>query len=192
MRYDVVVIGASWGGMRALERVLSGLPADFPIPIAVAQHRDPDAEDDLLAHLLERHTPLAVADAGDKDPLAPGRVLLAPPGYHMLVDGDAVALSVDEPVQFARPSIDVLFESASEQYGARTVGVVLTGANADGAAGLAAIKRRGGYGIVQEPASAERPEMPQAALAAGPDAVVDLDGVAPVLCGMAASPQGAA
>ena len=180
--YDVVVIGASWGGMRALKRVLSELPADFPTPIAVAQHRDADAEDDLLPTLLSRHTELEIADADDKDRLEAGRVLLAPPGYHMLIEDGSVALSVDEPVQFARPSIDVLFESAASEYGARTVGVVLTGANADGAHGLGAIKRRGGYTIVQDPSTAERTEMPEAALAVGPNAVIDLDGMASVLC----------
>src|SRR3954471_23224093 len=114
--YELVVVGASWGGMRALETVLGGLPGDFPVPIAVAQHRDPDAEDDLLAHLLSRHTGLEIHDADDKDPLRPGAALLAPPGYHMLVEDGSVGLSVDELVQFARPSIDVLFESAAEQH----------------------------------------------------------------------------
>ena len=189
--YDVVVIGASWGGMRALERVLSVLPADFPVPIAIAQHRDADAEDDLLPMLLARHTELQVCDAEDKDRLEPGRVLLAPPGYHMLIEDGSVALSVDAPVQFARPSIDVLFESAAAEHGERTLGIVLTGANADGAAGLAAIKRRGGYTIVQDPASAERREMPEAALAVGPNAIVDLDGIPPVLC-IACDARGAA
>jgi len=197
--YDVVVIGASWGGMRALGRVLAGLPEDFPIPIAVAQHRYADAEDDLLPALLARHTALAVADAGDKDDLVPGRVLLAPPGYHMLIEGPAqpppatgsVALSVDEPVWFARPSIDVLFDSAAEQHGERTIGVILTGANADGAEGLAAIKRRGGYTVVQDPATAERREMPEAALAVGPNAVADPEGIAQVLCVMGDARQGA-
>ncbi len=187
--YDVVVMGASWGGMRALSRVLSGLPADYPIPIAIAQHRDADAEDDLLPNLLARHTPLEVADADDKDPLVPGRVLLAPPGYHMLVEDGSVALSVDEPVQFSRPSIDVLFDSAAEQHRERTIGVVLTGANADGAEGLAAIKRRGGYTVVQDPATAERPEMPTAALAADPNAIIDLDGLGSVLCVIGESVQ---
>ena len=180
--YDVVVIGASWGGMRALERVLSELPADFPVPIAVAQHRDADAEDDLLPMLLARHTELEVADADDKDPLTAGKVLLAPPGYHLLIEDGSVALSLDAPVQFARPSIDVLFESAAAEHGERTVGVVLTGANADGAEGLSAIKRRGGYTIVQDPATAERTEMPEAALGVGPNAVIDLEGLASVLC----------
>jgi two-component system, chemotaxis family, protein-glutamate methylesterase/glutaminase len=182
--YDVVVIGASWGGMRALEKVLAGLPGDFPTPIAVAQHRDVDAEDDLLPTLLARHTELEVADADDKDPLVPGRVLLAPPGYHLLIEDGSVALSLDAPVQFARPSIDELFESAASEYGERTIGVVLTGANADGAAGLAAIKRRGGYTMVQDPSTAERREMPEAALAIGPDAVIDLEGLPSVLCVM--------
>ncbi len=129
--FDVVVIGASWGGMRALERVLSELPADFPVPIAVAQHRDADAEDDLLPTLLARHTKLSIADADDKDPLEPGRVLLAPPGYHMLIEDRSVALSVDEPVQFSRPSIDVLFESASEEHGERTIGVGKSAGSSD-------------------------------------------------------------
>ena len=182
--YEVVVIGASWGGMRALGRLLSGLSKDFPLPIAVAQHRDADAEDDLLPTLLSRHTSLQVADADDKDELLPGRVLLAPPGYHMLLEDGTVALSIDAPVQFSRPSVDVLFESAADEYGERAIGVVLTGANADGAAGLAAIKRRGGYTIVQDPASAERREMPEAALAVGPDAVIDLEGMPSVLCVM--------
>jgi two-component system chemotaxis response regulator CheB len=174
--YDVVVIGASWGGLRAIEQILAGLGEDFPTPIVIAQHRDDDSEDDLLRNLLSRHTPLRVVDADDKAPLAPGTVLLGPPGYHVLVTRDGrVELSVDAPVQFARPSIDVLFETAADAYGPGTLGVLLTGANADGAAGLAEIARRGGYTVVQDPATAERPEMPAAALAAmTPDAVVPL------------------
>src|SRR5438132_499736 len=133
--YGMVVIGASWGGMRALEKILHPLPAEFPVPIAVAQHRDIDAEDDLLPRLLKRHTRLAVVDADHDDRLLAGTVHLAPPGYHMLIEGDRLNLSVDELVQFARPSIDVLFESAAQTHGAGVVGVVLTGANADGAQG---------------------------------------------------------
>lgn len=174
----IVAIGSSWGGMQALKSVLGPLPADFPSPIVVAQHRDPDAEDDLLAHLLARHTSLEVADAAHGDELRGGRVLLAPPGYHLLADDNAVSLSVDEPVQFARPSIDVLFESVAGTFASGCVGVILTGANADGAAGLAEIKRRGGYTIVQDPKTAERPEMPLAALAAEPHAVLALEQIA--------------
>ena len=181
-RYDVVVMGASWGGLRALGTILTELPEDFPIPIVVAQHRDVDAEEDLLAHLLNRRTGLCVEDADDKKPLQAGKVLLSPPGYHLLIADGVVDLSVDEPVQFARPSIDVLFETAADEYGPRALGVLLTGANADGAAGLAEIQRRGGRTIVQDPATAERREMPEAALAAmQPDHVVALDDVARVL-----------
>ncbi len=177
--YDVVVIGASWGGLHALERILGKLGDDFPTPIVVAQHRDPDADEDLLTSLLNRHTALCVADAEDKSPLEAGTVLIAPPGYHVLLDDGSAELSVDEPVQFARPSIDVLFESAAESYGERVVAVLLTGANADGADGLAEIQRRGGRTIVQDPETCVRPEMPEAALAAmTPDAVLGLDGIA--------------
>ena len=179
---DLVAIGSSWGGMRALQVVLGRLPASFPSTIVVAQHRDPDAEDDLLGTLLARHMALPVRDAEHGDALEPGCVLLAPPGYHLLVEDQCVSLSVDEPVQFARPSIDVLFQSCADEYGPRATGIVLTGANADGADGLAAIKRRGGYTIVQDPATAERPEMPEAALAVKPDAVLQLEDIAPRLC----------
>ena len=181
--YDIVVIGASWGGLRALEEVFAGLPEDFPTPIVVAQHRDDDSDDELLSRLLSRYTPLRVADADDKARLEAGTILLAPPGYHVLVTQGCVELNVDEPVQFARPSIDVLFETAADAYGPRTLGVLLTGANADGANGLLEIQRRGGRTIVQDPATAERPEMPRAALdVMTPDAVAGLDEVAGLLC----------
>jgi two-component system, chemotaxis family, protein-glutamate methylesterase/glutaminase len=181
--FDVVVIGTSWGGLRALGRLLPALPADFPAPVVVAQHRDADSEDELLSRLLTRDTKLNVIDADDKAPLAPGTVLLAPPGYHLLLADGYVELSCDAPVQFSRPSIDVLFESASEAFGAGVVGVLLTGANADGAAGLAEIQRRGGRTIVEDPETAERPEMPRAALERmSPDHVVPLDEIAGLLC----------
>ena len=181
---NLVVIGSSWGGMRALQAVLGPLPASFPSPIVVAQHRDPDAEDDLLAKLVERCTHLAIKDADHGDLLQAGRVLLAPPGYHLLVEDGAVVLSVDEPVQFARPSIDVLFESAAEEYGPAVIAIVLTGANADGAEGLAAVKRRGGRTIVQDPETAERPEMQRAALEARPDEILGLEDIAAALCAL--------
>lgn len=177
--YDVVVMGASWGGLHALERILSRLGDDFPTPIVVAQHRDPDADEELLTSLLNRHTALCVADVEDKSPLEPGTVLIAPPGYHVLLDEGAAELSLDEPVQFARPSIDVLFESAADAYGPRAVGVLLTGANEDGAHGLCTIGARGGHTVVQDPATCVRQEMVRAALATmEPDAVVRLDDIA--------------
>ena len=179
---DVVVIGASWGGLKALSAVLPALPGDFPAPVVIAQHRDDDSDDLLLARLLNRDTQLQIVDAEDKAPLEPGKVLLAPPGYHLLVGEHHVELSVDEPVQYARPSIDVLFESAAGSYGPRVVGVLLTGSNADGAAGLAEIQRRGGRTIVQDPDTAERAEMPLAALAAmTPDAVAPIEEIPELL-----------
>jgi two-component system, chemotaxis family, protein-glutamate methylesterase/glutaminase len=183
MSYDVVVIGASWGGLRALEQIFTGLPEDFPTPIVVAQHRDDDSDDELLPRLLNRYTGLCVVDADDKAVLEPGTILLAPPGYHVLVTDGCVELNVDEPVQFSRPSIDVLFETAADAYGPATIGVLLTGSNADGAAGLLEIQRRGGRTIVQDPDTAERPEMPRAALTVmTPDVVADLEEIAGLLC----------
>jgi two-component system chemotaxis response regulator CheB len=170
--YELVAIGSSWGGLNALRRVLSRLPASFAASVVVAQHRSARADDSLLGTLLGGITPLRVRDADDKDELRPGLVLIAPPDYHMLIERGTVALSCDEPVAFSRPSIDVLFETAADAYGDRAIGVVLTGSNADGAAGLKAIRRRGGVAIIQDPDGAERPEMPRAAVAAVPDAQV--------------------
>jgi two-component system chemotaxis response regulator CheB len=163
MSYQLVVVGASYGGFDALKVVLGLLPAAFPLPIVVVQHQGPGSTE--LASLLQRYTPLIVVEANDKEPLRAGRVHLAPPGYHLLVDVDGLALSVDPPVVYARPSIDVLFESAADVYGAGTIGVILTGTGRDGAAGLACIKERGGATIVQDPDTAVRRMMPDAALA---------------------------
>lgn len=180
MTADLVAIGASWGGLHAIGTVLEGLPAGFPAAIVVAQHRG--RADGMLAELLDRHAALRVRDAEDKDALVAGEVLVAPPDYHLLIDGDSVALSIDDPVAFSRPSIDVLLASAAASHGDRTIGVVLTGANADGAAGLRAIRECGGVTIVQDPETAERPEMPRAAIAACPGAQVrPLEAIAPEL-----------
>jgi two-component system, chemotaxis family, protein-glutamate methylesterase/glutaminase len=178
MQYELVVVGSSWGGLHALQAILRDLPADFAAPMVIAQHRSARSDDTLLPMLLDATTALTVRDAEDKAALTPGLVLIAPPDYHLLVEQGTVALSCDAPVAFSRPSIDVLFESAADAYGDRVVGVVLTGANADGATGLSAIRRSGGLALVQDPATAERSEMPAAALRAVPDAhVVALDEV---------------
>jgi two-component system chemotaxis response regulator CheB len=183
---DLVCVGASWGGLEAVERLLTGLPHDFETPIVIAQHRAADSGSGALGRLLSLRTGRDVHEAGDKDPIEPGRVYLAPPDYHLLVDEDGFALSTDETVQYSRPSIDVLFESAADVYGERLVGVILTGANQDGADGMQRIKRRGGVTIVQDPATAQRPEMPAAAIAAGAaDRVVALDRIAPLLAELA-------
>jgi two-component system chemotaxis response regulator CheB len=182
MAYDLVVMGASWGGLVALERVLGGLPDDFGAAVAVAQHRSPDGHSEGLASLLGTHSRLPVVDAEDKQPIEPGTVYLAPSDYHLYVQEDGFALSMDEAVLYSRPSIDVLFESASEVYRDRAIGVVLTGANEDGATGLLRIRRRGGYAIVQNPVEAERSEMPRAAISiAEPDQVLAVDAIAPAL-----------
>ena len=174
---ELVVIGTSLGGLHALTRILRDLPADLPVPIAVVQHRGPDVEGQGLAALLQHATPLAVEDAEDKLPMQRGTIYLAPPDYHLLIEEPGqLALSVDHPVLAARPSIDVLFESAAEAYGPALLGVLLTGASTDGARGLAAIKTRGGRAIVQEPSTAESSTMPAAGIAATPvDYVLPLD-----------------
>jgi two-component system chemotaxis response regulator CheB len=186
--YELVVIGASWGGLHAIERLLQALPSGFTTPIAIAQHRAVDSGSGALSRMLSVRSGLEVHEAGDKQPVEPGRVYIAPPDYHLLVDEDGFALSVDEPVQYSRPSIDVLFDSAADVYAERLIGVVLTGANPDGAYGLARVKRRGGATIVQDPDTAERPEMPAAAVATGAaDHVLPLDAIAPKLVELAAA-----
>jgi two-component system chemotaxis response regulator CheB len=164
MTYELVVIGASWGGLRAVTAVLAGLGDTPPAPIVVAQHRRPGAGE-RLAQLLQRSTELTVREAEDKDRLTRGFVYLAPPDYHTLIESNGtLALSTEGHVRHARPSIDVLFRSAAEAYRERCVGVVLTGANDDGSEGLARIKELGGVAVVQDPRTAERREMPAAAI----------------------------
>jgi two-component system chemotaxis response regulator CheB len=182
---DIVIIGASWGGLHAVSAVLGGLPATFGVPVLVVQHRSEDAGD-MLAGLLDRAGPLPVMEAEDKQPLEGGSVRVAPPGYHVLVERDHLALSTDAKVHFSRPSIDVALESAADAFGSGVVGVVLTGNNDDGAAGLAEVRRRGGMAIVQNPDTAERPAMPEAARAAAdPQVVVSLAEIAPLLVRLA-------
>lgn len=185
MAYDLVVVGTSLGGLYALRTLFAALPRDFPIAMAVVQHRHRDS-DETLRNALQRTTALAVCEAEDKQPLTPGQVCLAPADYHLMVENGTFALSTDEPVLYARPSIDVLFESAANAYGPRVIGVILTGASADGAAGLAAIKARGGMTVVQEPTTAECRVMPEAALAnVAADYVLPLDEIARLLVRLA-------
>jgi len=167
MAFELIVMGGSWGGMRAMGTVLEALPVGFELPIVLAQHRSVTHGEPMLERVLGRGSKLEVVPATDKEPLAPGRVYVAPPDYHLLVEPGHLALSADAPVGFSRPSIDVLFESAAHSYGPRTVGVLLTGANQDGAAGLAGIAAAGGFTLAQDPATAERGEMPAAAIARG-------------------------
>jgi two-component system, chemotaxis family, protein-glutamate methylesterase/glutaminase len=161
----MITIGASWGGLKAVQILLAGLPPAFPMPLAVVLHRHRET-DDLLSAVLQKHSPLPVIEAVDKMPIQSGCVFVAPADYHLLVEPVYFSLSTDEPVQHARPSIDVLFESAADVFGAMVIGVVLTGASQDGARGAAQIQRRGGTVIVQDPATAASSIMPAAALAA--------------------------
>ena len=185
----LVAIGSSWGGLDAVGELLASLPERFPAAVAIAQHRAIDSEEGALAGLLARRSAIPVRDAEDKDAILAGNAYLAPPDYHLLVEEDGFALSVDERVHHARPSIDVLFESAADVYGERLVAVVLTGANDDGADGVRAVKARGGTTVAQDPGEAERAEMPAAAIATGAvDHVLALAGIAPALvelCGVA-------
>ena len=179
MRFEIVVIGASAGGLKALQALLETLPATFLLPIVIVQHRSADTAD-LLRPMLQRSSALPVSEPEDKQGILPGRVYLAPADYHLLVEPGHFTLSLEEPVWSARPAIDVLFESAADAYGERTIGVILTGANRDGARGLAAIKRRGGLAIVQDPATATNPAMPTAA-SAGADRILSLLEIGPFL-----------
>ena len=185
MSYGVIAIGASWGGLQAVGTLLEGIPVELEQPIVVAQHRSAESTRGVLETLLQRHIVRPVLEPGDKETVEPGRVYVAPADYHLLVDGGRFALSVDARVQFARPSIDVLFESVAEAYRDRAIGIVLTGANEDGAAGLAAIKRRGGVAIVQDPLTATKKAMPEAAIAASQaDAILPLEEIGPFLYGL--------
>lgn len=178
MSFEIVVIGTSLGGLAALKVILEGLTKEFPLAIAIAQHRHKDS-DYTLSQFLQRHVALPIQDVEDKTLIHAGHIYLAPSDYHLLVESDYFSLSTDEPVSFARPSIDVLFESAADAYGDRTIGIILTGANHDGAKGLARIKAMGGYAIVQDPTSAEISTMPQAAIAATPvDQILPLAAIA--------------
>jgi two-component system chemotaxis response regulator CheB len=175
MDYDLVVIGSSWGGLHALATILDTLGSPESTAIVVAQHRGSE-RGELLGPLLQRHTELDVREAVDKDEIEPGTVYLAPPDYHTMIERErTIALTTEDVVRYARPSIDVLFASAADAYRERCVGVVLTGANDDGAEGLARIKHHGGVAVVQDPGTSERSEMPAAALAA-----VDADVVLPL------------
>lgn len=181
-RYQAVAVGCSTGGLAALERFLPFLPADFPAVVVVVMHTAPESRN-LLVDLLARRCAMAVKEAEEKEIARPGKIYIAPPGYHLLVEDDrSFSLSVDAKVCYARPSLDVLFETAADAWGSHLVGIVLTGANNDGSAGLHAIGAAGGLCLVQEPTSAEARTMPEAALKTCPGArAVGLDELANIL-----------
>ena len=184
-KVSAVAIGASAGAVQALLHILPPLPAGLPVPVMIVVHVPPD-RDNMLVPLLKKRCALDVKEAEDKEPLKPGTVYFAPSDYHLLVEKDrTLALSSDEPVNYSRPAIDVLLESAAEAYGHELAAIVLTGSNHDGAEGLRAVTAAGGIALVEDPQSAMSGAMPAAALALCPDARVEtLDGITAFLAGL--------
>jgi two-component system chemotaxis response regulator CheB len=180
-----IVVGASAGGLDTLATVLGELPADYPLPILVVQHRyASDCSD--FARYFDGRCRLRMLEPCDKERMSGGRVFLAPANYHMLVErNDTISLSVEPHVHWSRPSIDVLFESAAAVWGAGAVAVLLTGANADGAEGMRRVHAAGGLTVAQDPATAASPAMPQAAIqAAAVDLVLAPQAIAALLAGL--------
>ena len=179
MEPRLVVVGGSWGGLEALGLLLRLLDPATGIAVVAALHRAPNGPEGALVSYLRARSRLGVAEAEDKDAIQPGRAYIAPADYHLLVEPGRLALSIDAPVLHSRPSIDVLFESAADSYGDAVTAVLLTGANEDGCLGLGEIRRRGGRTLVQDPATAVRREMPEAAISAQvADLVLPVEGIA--------------
>jgi two-component system chemotaxis response regulator CheB len=177
----MIVVGGSLGGSAALREILQRLPAGFTLPIAVALHRHREG-DELLAAMLQRGCALPVTEAEDKEPFVGGRVYVAPANYHLMIDADTCSLSTDEVVNFARPSVDVLFESAADSRETGLVAVVLSGSGSDGARGARRVEANGGTVLIQDPLKAEAPWMPRAAMASTKAArILDLAGLAEAL-----------
>jgi two-component system, chemotaxis family, protein-glutamate methylesterase/glutaminase len=187
IRFKAVVIGASAGGVHALGEILPRLPKNYPLPIIIVLHL-PGDQPSLLAEIFGSKTELRVKDADEKESLQPGTIYFACPGYHLLVERDlTLSLSQEDPVQYARPSIDVLFESAAVVLGRHLVGVLLTGANQDGAEGLKRIQEAGGLALIQDPATAQVRAMPEAAcalLSPSVEQILSLDEIARFLLGL--------
>jgi two-component system, chemotaxis family, protein-glutamate methylesterase/glutaminase len=182
MVYEAIVIGVSSGGLSALKILVSRLPKDFNTPIIIVQHINPLSESQWIK-LLNGKSNLEIKEADEKESIEPGNVYIAPPNYHLLIEKNKTfTLTVDERVNFARPSIDVLFESAADAYRNKLIGIVLTGSNNDGTQGIKRIKEYGGLVIIQDPKTAESSYMPASALAAvQPDYVLPLEGIVNLL-----------
>lgn len=169
MSYKLIIIGSSLGGLSATKTLLAGISDDCVVPIVLVQHREQKAEvsmDNVLTNMIQRYTKRRIEEAEDKTPLIVNRIYLAPADYHLLIEREFIALSADEPVTYARPSIDVAFDSAARTYGSGVIGIVLTGASRDGADGAASIESRGGLVVIQDPLTAEKDTLPKAAVAA--------------------------
>jgi two-component system chemotaxis response regulator CheB len=167
MKYEAIVIGTSAGGLLVLTTLLEALPADFSIPLIVVQHRSKD-ERNLLEEVLSRKCKIAIKQADEKEKIEKGSVYFAPPDYHLLIEKDhTFSLNFDTKVNYSRPAIDILFETAAYVFKEKLLAMILTGANADGAVGIKTIKKQGGTTIAQKPATAQFPAMPQAAIDTG-------------------------
>jgi two-component system chemotaxis response regulator CheB len=177
-RPELVALGASWGGIDATRDVLARLPPDPPFAMLLVQHRSRDGSDGLLG-VLRRCASAPVLEPDDKEPILPGRIYLAPPDYHLLVERRSFALSTEEMVNHARPSIDVVFETAARAYRERLLAIILSGAGSDGAMGLARVKALGGLTAVQDPHTAHARSMPEAAIGrASPHRILRLEEIA--------------
>lgn len=177
-RCELVVVGGSWGGLVASILLFRALPAPLTVPVLLVLHRARDSDAAVLEGVLARGCGHPAREIGDKDPLLAGMIHVAPPDYHVLVERGQVSLSVEGPVNFSRPSIDLAFETAALEHSDRLVAVLLSGAGRDGAAGVSAVHRRGGRTMVQDPAGAERGDMPHAAIATGHAGLIaDLPGL---------------
>jgi len=188
-QFDIVAIGASAGGVKALEAILSDLPGDFRVPILIVQHLDPSHRS-LMAEIMQRHSVLLVTEAVDGETIKAGTVYFAPPNRHLLVDDGEIRLTSTEFVHFSRPSIDLLFESVAGTYGDRSIGVILSGSGRDGAMGIKAIKEKGGTTIAQDQATSEHWVMPQAAIETGMvDFVLPIQDIAPAIVELVMGPK---
>ncbi len=177
-RFEAVVIGASAGGVNALLGLLSGLPDNFRLPIVTVLHL-PDDRQSHLAEIFQQRSAIAVREAADKAGIEPATIYFASAGYHLSIESDrSFSLSGEEPIHFSRPSIDILMESAADVYGESLAGILLTGANYDGANGLARIRENGGLTVVQDPEEAQVATMPEAAIKKlRPDLILRLDAI---------------
>jgi two-component system chemotaxis response regulator CheB len=176
MRYEAIVIGVSSGGLKALKIIFSALPSNFAVPVIVVQHIGPRSENSWIK-LLNDSCIIPIKEADEKEKVGTRSIYVAPSNYHLMIEKDKTfSLTIDERVNFARPSIDVLFESAAEAYKEKLIGIILTGANNDGTKGVKRIKECGGIVIIQDPETAESSYMPASAIAAvQPDYIQALD-----------------
>ncbi len=183
MKYEAIVIGVSSGGMITLNTILRHLPSDFVLSIIIVQHQHPES-DDFIAKFLDSRCSLTVKQADEKEIILPGVIYIAPPNYHLMIEEDRTfSLTIDKRVLYARPSIDILFETAADVFGEKLVGIILTGANEDGSHGLRKIKESGGLTIVQDPDTAEVDTMPKAAIASTKvDYILPLEKIGLFIC----------